>query len=865
MNSKPAYRPLRTRTPIARTVGSRWERLESRELLSTAYPTFSVGHLVQDSSPASGSFAPAQIQQAYQFNQISFDGIAGNGAGETIAIVDAYDDPNIQSDLNTFDSQFNLPAITITKVNESGGTILPSTDPTGGWEVEESLDVEWAHAMAPAASILLVEATSSSTNDLLAGVNFGAAHANVVSMSWGTPEFSGETSYDSDFIKAGVAFVASSGDDGAPDSWPAASPNVLAVGGTALTLSTNGTWSSEVGWSGSGGGPSADEPQPSYQSGVVTTSTMRASPDVAYNASPSTGFAVYDSNPYNGTTYDWLTIGGTSAGAPQWAALLAIADEGRLLSGQAALDSTNAQQVMDVLYKAPGDFHDITSGTSTGTPNFTAGPGYDDVTGLGSPIANEVVESLDANPALPPDTLVVSAPQSATAGSSFAITVTAEKPGGAVDTDYIGTLLFTSTDAMAILPLAYVFTPAQDGSHTFTVTLETAGTQTITVSTLLGSAIAGTSGGIRVAPAAPANLTATAVSASQINLNWSASAGDTGYLVQSSTSSGSSWKQIASLPGGTTTYKDTGLSAGTMYEYRIIATGGGLDSAPSNVATATTTGQVTVTDSIWANSFTPTENATSSGAYELGLKFTSSESGDVTGVRFYKISSMNGYTQVGHLWSSTGALLATATFTNETASGWQQVNFSSPVSIAANTIFIISFSSSGGTFGITTGYFTSGGVTSGPLEALPNSTPGGNGVYNNAGEFPDVSGSGMNFWVDVAFTPSALPAAQTPAAPSPGSPGATTSSAGPGGYSFVALSTPTAAGPINLPRRPPSQTISTTQTHRVRPLARAHTHPIRLPRAISPANEMALLSAVSRHRDSLAANHRALNLLFHIS
>jgi hypothetical protein len=248
------------------------------------------------------------------------------------------------------------------------------------------------------------------------------------------------------------------------------------------------------------------------------------------------------------------------------------------------------------------------------------------------------------------------------------------------------------------------------------------------------------------------------------------------------------------------------------------------------VATATTTSAATATDSIWGNSYTPSENATSSGAYELGLKFTSSEAGDVTGVRFYKISSMNGYTQVGHLWSSTGTLLATAAFTNETSSGWQQVNFSSPVQIAANTVYIISFSSSGGAFGITTGYFTSGGVTSGPLEALPNSTPGGNGVYNNAGAFPDVSGSGMNFWVDVAFTPSALPAALTSAATSLS---ATNPSAGPNGYSVVALSTPTAVGPTNLSGRPPARTISIAQAPRVRPLARAHSHPIRHPRPIS--------------------------------
>ncbi len=332
MSSRPDRRPFRSRSATRRSPGSQVECLESRELLSTlpvAYPMFSIGALVANPNPPSGAFTPAQIQQAYQYNKVSFNGTAGTGAGETIAIVDAYDDPSIQSDLNTFDTQFGLPAATVTKVNETGGSTLPSTDSTGGWELEESLDVEWAHAMAPGAKILLVEASSPNDSDLLAAVGYAAAHANVVSMSWGGGEFSGESSYDGDFSKSGVAFVASSGDSGAPISWPAASPNVLAVGGTALTLGSDNTWSSETGWSGSGGGPSAYESQPSYQTGFVTSTTKRANPDVAYDASPSTGYAVYDSDPYSGTSYGWLTVGGTSAGAPQWAAILAIADQGR--------------------------------------------------------------------------------------------------------------------------------------------------------------------------------------------------------------------------------------------------------------------------------------------------------------------------------------------------------------------------------------------------------------------------------------------------------------------------------------------------------------------------------------------------------
>jgi subtilase family serine protease len=274
-------------------------------------------------------------------------------------------------------------------------TNYPASDPTGGWELEESLDVEWAHAMAPGASITLVEANSDDTNDLLAAVKYAAAHANVVSMSWGGGEFSGETADDSYFDQAGVAFVASSGDSGAPASWPAASPNALSVGGTALTVGTGNVWSNEAGWSGSGGGPSAYEAQPSYQKGVVTqTGSARATPDVAYDASPSTGVAVYDSVPYNGQTLGWIEVGGTSAGAPQWSALLAIADQGRALSGQEPLDSTSPQEVMSILYAKPTDFHYITSGSSTGNPNYSAGPGYNYVTGVGSPIANLVVGSL---------------------------------------------------------------------------------------------------------------------------------------------------------------------------------------------------------------------------------------------------------------------------------------------------------------------------------------------------------------------------------------------------------------------------------------------------------------------------------------
>lgn len=838
----------------------RMEDLEPRELLSlasvSASPTFEISPFA--GGGPGGGYTPAQMSTAYRFNSISFNGTAGTGSGETIAIVDAYNDPNIQADLNTFDAQFGLPAITVTRVNQTGGTSYPASDSTGGWELEESLDVEWAHAMAPGAKIMLVEANSASYGDLLTAVTYAAGHANVVSMSWGGGEFSGENTYDSSYFShPGVVYVASAGDSGAPASYPSASPNVLSVGGTTLNLGSANAWSSETGWSGSGGGPSSFESQPSYQKGVVSqTSTARATPDVAYNASPSTGVSVYDSVPYQGTTLGWVVVGGTSAGAPQWAALVAIADQGRSLAGQSALNSTSPQQVMNLLYANPADFHDITSGTSTGSPHYSAGTGYDYVTGMGSPIANLVVGSLVGTTSTgSSDKLAVSASTSQTAGKSFSLTVTADTSSGSVDTGFTGTIQFSSSDGQAGLPGSYTFATTDKGTHTFTVTLKTAGSQSVTATDTSNPVVAGTvsgisvspaaasqfvisglpsavptgvaqsftvtakdpygnlatgytgtvqfsstdtkavlapasysfsssdqgahafavtfetagtqsltakdatagitatQSGIMVAPAAPTNLAAKAVSSGEIDLTWTASAGAAGYLVQQSLSSSTGWTQVGSTTGGTT-FQDKGLTSGTTYYFRVIATLATMSSSPSKVASATTTGAAPTADSIWPSSYVPPVNAYAFGSYELGVKFSSSVSGDVTGVRFFEQTWMSGQNNVGHLWSSTGQLLATATFTNETGYGWQQVTFSSPVAIAANTVYIASYSTSSGYFGITTGFFTYGGVTNGPLQALSNSTSGGDGVYNRAGGFPAYNGGGMNFWADVSFTPS---------------------------------------------------------------------------------------------------------------
>ncbi len=153
MNVRVSRYTQRSRIATRRSIRPRMDALESRSLLSVStlemHPMFNVGTLVTNANPPSGAFTPAQIETAYGFNKVLFNGTVGNGSGETIAIVDAYNDPSIQADLNKFDSQFGLPSTTVTQYNETGGSTLPASDSTGGWELEESLDVEWAHAVAP--------------------------------------------------------------------------------------------------------------------------------------------------------------------------------------------------------------------------------------------------------------------------------------------------------------------------------------------------------------------------------------------------------------------------------------------------------------------------------------------------------------------------------------------------------------------------------------------------------------------------------------------------------------------------------------------------------------------------------------------
>ncbi len=330
-------------------------------------------HVFKNVSPSPSGLTPTQIKSIYH--------LPDSGGQGTIAIIGAFDDATIERDLAVFNKQFNLAPCTTKNNCFEKHLMNPKTAKNENWSLETSLDVEWAHAIAPQAKILLVEAQSGSGTNLLQAIDYAGNRADVVavSMSWGGAEFPEEMSLDQHFQSPnGAHFFAASGDQGWGVSWPAVSPNVVAVGGTSLTLADDGSFKSESAWNGSGGGISAYEPQPSYQTtySIARAKNKRAVPDVAYNADPASGFPVYRSSGSH-TKTGWFKVGGTSAGAPQWAAIHTL-----------GLSATNENFYRD---KASSNhaqyFRDITSGAN-GTCKYycEARKRYDYVTGLGSPL-----------------------------------------------------------------------------------------------------------------------------------------------------------------------------------------------------------------------------------------------------------------------------------------------------------------------------------------------------------------------------------------------------------------------------------------------------------------------------------------------
>jgi subtilase family serine protease len=349
-------------------------------------------------NPPSSAFVPSQIRHAYGFDQVT-----NQGAGQIIGIVDAYDDANAEADLAAFSKKFGLPVCSTSngcflKVYES--TRKPAAN--ANWSVETSLDIQWAHAIAPQAKIVLVESSTNNLSDLIAAVDVAVKHgASAVSMSWTSSEVSSERDLDNHFVASGVTFLAASGDTGSGVAYPAASPDVVAVGGTSLVLDARGNYSSETAWSGSGGGQSAYEFEPIVQAQFPIPDDSRGTrgiPDVSYNANPGTGYAIYDSVGINGAS-GWFQVGGTSAAVPQWAALVAIANSMRVAQRKAHLTSTNGALYSVAKSGMNANFHSVTAGTNGVCGQLCeALAGYDYVTGLGTPQAAVLIQAFVTRP-----------------------------------------------------------------------------------------------------------------------------------------------------------------------------------------------------------------------------------------------------------------------------------------------------------------------------------------------------------------------------------------------------------------------------------------------------------------------------------
>ena len=328
-------------------------------------------------------YTPQNLSNAYKWADPT--GSSWSWNGQTIAIVDAYDNPNAYSDLTTYRSQFGLPPCTTSsgcfrKINQRGGTTPPSGDV--GWGQEIALDLDMASAVCPSCKILLVESDSNSLANLGAAVDQAAAQgANAISNSYGAGEFFGETSYESYYNHAGVAVTVSSGDSGYGVEFPAASRYVVAVGGTSLTSDSSARGWSESAWSGAGSGCSSQVTKPSWQ--TDSGCSKRTVADVSAVADPNTGVAVYDSYGSTGGN-NWYVFGGTSVAAPIIAGVYGLAKNAGSIDYPARYP-----------YASPSSLFDVTSGSNgnctrkrkstTAAYLCTAGSGYDGPTGLGTP------------------------------------------------------------------------------------------------------------------------------------------------------------------------------------------------------------------------------------------------------------------------------------------------------------------------------------------------------------------------------------------------------------------------------------------------------------------------------------------------
>ncbi|MES2262962.1 MAG: S53 family peptidase [Pseudomonadota bacterium] len=386
------------------------------------------------------AYTPAQIRAAYSMPSLpsaadmkTAAGAASLGAGQTIYIIGAYDNPTVSKDLAAFNAKFGLPTCPSTAISTAAALPLAAADPgagctlsivysaagsaapvagkpayDAGWAAESAMDVQWAHATAPLARIILIEAPDSGTISLSNAIMLANRMGpGIVSMSFGAREGSWTARYESTFQGKDMSYVASAGDAGTQVNWPASSPRVLAVGGTTLNYSATGT-RSETAWSLTGGGVSSYTARPSYQdavkwvrlsSGVSVVPRMRAVSDVSFNADPRTGQYVAVTTA-GAQTPGWYSYGGTSISAPQWAGMLAVANSTRALSGKAPVNL--AQNILyNKIASVPGiyagAFYDVKANRNGNCLDCNAVTGYDLPTGLGSPVFGNLLGALVAN------------------------------------------------------------------------------------------------------------------------------------------------------------------------------------------------------------------------------------------------------------------------------------------------------------------------------------------------------------------------------------------------------------------------------------------------------------------------------------
>ncbi len=528
-----------------------------------------------------GAYNPAYLQSAY--NVAAATAASGGGAGQTVALVDAYDDPNVAADLAYYRSFWGLPACpsgtvsaaatgcVFEKVNQSG-TVGSYPSGNSGWATEISLDVEMVSAICPKCQILLVEASNNSFASLGTAVNEAVKlGANAVSNSYGGGETAAEGAYTSEYYDhPGVAVVASAGDNGYEVQFPAASQDVTAVGGTTLTqLTDTGTRNgSETVWSGSGAGCSAFEPKPPWQhdSGCP----RRTVADVSAVANPQTGVWVYDS--YRGG--GWGIYGGTSVASPIIASFYALA--GNALGSSAVPAS--------FLYNTPGALNDVTSGSDGScSPSYLceAGVGYDGPTGLGTPGGSpSSIAAFTATAPIAPIPVAPSAPLNllATPGNQqVALSWSAPVTGTAPITYDVYESTTSATEGFTLVAAgsaqSATFTGLTNGTTYYFVVKAVNAYGEASTAAVPAEPLAPTA----TLPGAPTSLTASSSSGPSISLSWKAPAANggsaiTSYHVYRGTSSGAETAYgTVTCTASTCTYTDTGSSRGFTYYYEVAA------------------------------------------------------------------------------------------------------------------------------------------------------------------------------------------------------------------------------------------------------------------------------------------------------